>query len=283
MNTAVFHFASGHAFFTGLLLITGAAGLSVFSNAVTKRLTCVFYLLGAAFVTLSSTPVPYWCYGLMIIGSIAWFVSYFVESWKIWCRLGLIATCLLAGAFEIPFHVRRAPSPVQDRSLTIVADSITAGMGGSDKSERWPSIISRTHHLEVQDLSYPGETTSSALDRALDTKIESKLVVVEIGGNDLLGSTSARDFRDALDELLYYLTEGGRQVIMFELPLPPFRNEYGRIQRRLAIKHGAILIPKVNLLSILAPEANTVDTVHLTQKGHDAMASQVWSLIEPAY
>ena len=56
------------------------------------------------------------------------------------------------------------------------------------------------------------------------------MIVVEIGGNDILGGTPAKQFERDLDQLLSVLAvQENRQVLMFELPLPPFYNAYGRV------------------------------------------------------
>jgi acyl-CoA thioesterase-1 len=92
--------------------------------------------------------------------------------------------------------------------------------------------------------------------------------VVEIGGNDLLGGTPPPKFSQDLDALLAQLCKPGRQVVMFELPLPPLSHEYGRIQRSVARKHRVKLVPKWVLLSILAPKDATLDSIHLSETGH---------------
>ncbi len=70
---------------------------------------------------------------------------------------------------------------------------------------------------------------------------------------------------------------------MFELPLPPFRHEFGRVQRALARKYHVALIPKRVLLSVLAGSDSTVDTIHLTQAGQRRMATRVWRLLSGAF
>lgn len=70
---------------------------------------------------------------------------------------------------------------------------------------------------------------------------------------------------------------------MFELPLPPFCNEFGRVQRRLAAKHGVTLIPKRVFATVLAGEEATLDSIHLSRAGHERMAEVVWGLIRGAY
>jgi acyl-CoA thioesterase-1 len=69
---------------------------------------------------------------------------------------------------------------------------------------------------------------------------------------------------------------------MFELPIPPLYEGFGRVQRDLASRHGVALIPKRVLLSVVEAAEATIDSIHLTQQGHDRMASFVWALLEPA-
>ncbi len=47
-------------------------------------------------------------------------------------------------------------------------------------------------------------------------------------------------------------------------------------------RHGVALIPKRILLSVIEAADATVDSLHLTQQGHDRMAAVVWALLEPA-
>jgi acyl-CoA thioesterase-1 len=71
-------------------------------------------------------------------------------------------------------------------------------------------------------------------------------------------------------------------VAMFELPIPPLYEGFGRVQRDLASRYGVALIPKRILLSVIEAADATVDSLHLTQQGHDEMADVVWALLEPA-
>ena len=86
-----------------------------------------------------------------------------------------------------------------------------------------------------------------------------------------------------MNALLAELNKNDRQLVMFELPLPPFYHEYGRLQRAAARRHGIRLVPKRVFLSILAGNGSTLDTIHLSQAGHQQMAETVWQLIGPAY
>ena len=190
---------------------------------------------------------------------------------------------LIMALFELPFHLTHSLAPAKTRTMTVIGDSVTAGVDGDETSETWPSLFARQHQIEVQDISHIGETAASALKRARTQSIESAVVVVEIGGNDILGSTTTADFARDLEALLAFLESPDRQVIMFELPLPPFCHEFGRIQRTAAAKHNVTLIPKRVFLSVIAGSESTLDTIHLSQSGHQFMADTVWQSTKSAF
>ena len=283
MNWLVYHIASGHAFFSGVALIIVAGLASIRSTPIAKRLTVMAFLIGAIGIAISSTAIPYWYYGIATVATIVWLISGYLERWHRWGPIAVIGAWAIAATIELPYHITPSLAPASSRSMTVIGDSVTAGMGASDKSVRWPTLLAKEHNLNIQDISHPGETAASALKRAQSQQIVSSVVILEIGGNDLLGDTTSAEFSRDLDALLTYVRAPGRQVIMFELPLPPFRNEYGRIQRSLARKHCVALVPKRVFLSILAVNGSTVDTIHLTQAGHHRMAATVWNLVRSVF
>ncbi|MDP1563929.1 MAG: GDSL-type esterase/lipase family protein [Pirellulaceae bacterium] len=283
MNWLVYHITSGHAFFTGIALVILAVLVSSRNKPIANRIAVLAFLVGAVAIAISSTPIPYWYYVVALVPTVAWVISRYVKSWNRWAPTAMIAVWLVAAAIEIPYHITPALTPVTSRSITVIGDSVTAGMGVRDKSKKWPAILADQHGLAVQNISHMGETAATALKRVKKQGISAPIVIVEIGGNDLLGSTTSAEFELDLNALLAHITAPNRQVIMFELPLPPFCHEYGRIQRALARKHRVALIPKRIFLSVLAADDSTLDTIHLSQAGHDRMANCVWQLIGSAF
>ena len=208
-------------------------------------------------------------------------------------------------ALESPHQFSPRLAPRGNPPLYVIGDSVTAGMGGLEIT--WPKKLPDS--IEVHDLSRVGATAESALSRqAPQLPPDGGLVLIEIGGNDLLGvEGSARQFERDLEALLRHVcgsagaspsqagashsqagasqsqAETRRTVLMFELPLPPLHNEYGRIQRRLAARYGVRLIPKRVLMGVFAEGGATLDSIHLTEAGHRQMADEVWAVIGPAY
>lgn len=283
MNGLVYHIVSGHSFFTGVVLLVFAAAASTCSRPPRWRLTRCALFAGLIAVVVSSTAIPYWYYAIAMTATLAWIASRYKTHWRKRMSLLFAGAWLVAAAIELPYHVTPSLSPASSRKIAIIGDSVTAGVGGDEKSETWPSILAREYQLQVQDISHVGETAASALKRANSHSISADVVVVEIGGNDILGSTSSSQFGRDLDALLSHLKAPGRQVVMFELPLPPFYHEYGRMQRGVAAKHNTVLVPRHVFLSVLAGGDSTLDTIHLSQSGHQFMAETVWEVVKGAF
>jgi acyl-CoA thioesterase-1 len=104
-------------------------------------------------------------------------------------------------------------------------------------------------------------------------------VILEIGGNDLLGGTSIPKFREDLEKMLALVCGPRRRVAMIELPLPPFYNRYGMVQRALAKSHGVTLIPKRYLAKVISTPGATVDGLHLSNAGHALLARSLFEML----
>lgn len=283
MNPVVFHIVSGQSFFTGAVLVMLAAWLSMRTSHVTKRVMVLVFLLGVVAIVVSSTPLPYWFNGTAGVITLVWVCSCFVKKWRRWSAYAVIGVWALAMGLELPYHLKPTLKPAASQSMSVIGDSVTAGLDDGDKAETWPRILAREHNLMIQDISHVGDTVSTALKRVQKESINSSVVLLEIGGNDILGSTTTAQFTKDLEALPSELEAPGRQLIMLELPLPPFYHEYGRIQRNLARKHHVALVPKRVFLSIIAGNESTLDSIHLSQAGHQNMAVVVWGLVKPAY
>ena len=294
------HIASGQAFFTGVGLFVLAVLLSKWGR---RRWASVAWAVGLLLVAASAMPLPLTYYLVMGVVSLAWIVairrqthppnSEPAESENLTAspapsRLARTLTGVFLGGWligaglELPYHVTPTIPGASSPRLTILADSVTAGMG-EHEAVTWPVLFASAHPIEVVDLSRMGATAASATRLAECHPPAEGIVLLEIGGNDILGSTTVGQFERTLDELLRTVSRPGRQVVMLELPLPPLFNEYGRVQRRLASRYDVTLIPKRFLLDVLLSESTTLDSIHLSQEGHQRMADRVWDLLRASF
>jgi acyl-CoA thioesterase I len=284
MNYIIYHFISGQAFFSGICLIVLSCLLSLFRKKKGRNTFLrILVIAGAVFVFLSATPQPLWFYLAWMITFGIWLIFGYRKKHKtkqspLIYHVLLIIFCLAATIIEIPFHLRKFCLEKKFNSLCIIGDSLSAGIGG--KNERiWPRIIREKYQINVINLSQSGATSETAIEQAHKLKSLKALVLLEIGGNDLLRRVPVGEFENHLDMLIKSLSRPKHQLFMFELPLFPLCNEYGRIQRSVAMKYKVALIPKRFLSSILCAPGYTIDGIHLSPRGHKQMAETIWSLI----
>ena len=284
----VYHVASGQSFFTGAACLIVAVCLAALKkNRYTLMARNALVCLGGMLVFLSATPLSPWFYLLLLVASLLWLVG---ETFggrvsarlMLGLRIAVAIVWVAAGLVELPYHLSPRVPQLGHPVFGIIGDSITAGIG-EEKAVTWPRIFADRYGVVVHDHSRAGANVASALRQAASISSEERLVLLEIGGNDILGATTPAEFEAGLARLLRAVSRPGRVVVMLELPLPPTYNAYGRIQRRLARQYKTLLVPKRVLLGVLQRQGTTLDTIHLTRKGQEDMAEVVWNVVGAAY
>ncbi len=286
MNPIVFHLISGDAYFTGHALLL----LSLLScrqqRRRRKQFDALSGFLGVIFIALTAVPTSLIFYAVWLCIAVAWFIKRLRKSlFPPQRNLLLIFTLIVIAGSAISELLWKFP-PQFDRTvsptLIVFGDSVTAGIG-ENEAETWPSLLGAATNLEVIDYSKMGTTVGSELNSLAEKTLQPGLIIVELGGNDILGSTTVDEFRNQLDQFLHQLTATGQPVVMFELPVPPFLNCFGIAQRQIAMKHNVQLIPKRIFARVLAGNHSTLDSIHLSQEGHEFMAKLVWEQISPCF
>jgi hypothetical protein len=286
MHTIAMQFAAGKTLWVGLCLAVLACTLRYrYQRARPAAPLTVAAIAGGLLVVLSATPIPAWAYAVWSLALMAAVLSAErprLRGGRIH-RVSLAVLVLASGAIaacEVP-HWRVSMLPFS-RGLPVFVIGDSLAMSLETSVEPWPVQWAAKSGLRVKGLAAGGKRAQGALDDLHRIEGVEVCVLVEIGGNDVLGRTPAREFERDLRALLGDLCVPGRRVAMFELPLPPFHNAYGRIQRRYARQHGVVLIPKRCLADILADPRATVDGIHLSRVGHARMAALLASLMPEA-
>jgi acyl-CoA thioesterase-1 len=245
-------------------------------GALARSTSNIIVATGATFVVFSAAPFPWLVYlGWFCLVAVAWLVA----SRETRLR-HLILALLLLGSLSMALveYPRRLPQRIDaakcDR-LFVIGDSLS--MGADPPGKNWPELLGETIGLPTKNMSFGGAMLDTALTNAGRVDSENPLVILELGGNDLL--RARRDFEQNLERLLEAVCRPGRRVAMLELPLPPFFNAYGMAQRKLARMHGVTLIPKRYLAATLAAPGATVDGLHLSNAGHELLGKQLRDLI----
>jgi lysophospholipase L1-like esterase len=246
----LYHVYSGHLFFT-------AAAMFI-AGVLVSRLR-VLTLLAIPLAALSGTPMR-WPAAAIVLIAVAAYIAF---QKKTWARALAIGAALAAAGLELPHHLARPRVRIPER-LFVIGDSLASG--GFGESAAWPGRLAATN------LARPSDTAATAHDQValLPEPGKDDLVMIEIGGNDMMERVAAGTFGDGLEQILSDVRP--RRIVILELPLLPGAWRYGAAQRRLARSHGAVLVPKRIVARVLADRRNTSDGLHLNDRGHALLA-----------
>jgi acyl-CoA thioesterase I len=286
MNPVVLYFASGESFYAGVSLLLLAVALSRYlKRSWWLRLRNLAAWLGLALMVMACPPFSWTVDAISFAAFVLWFaVANQWLTWRgsEWRRLPgavLFIVLLTLAALELPR--RRIPVIVGVPSdhFVVIGDSISSGI--DPRVSAWPVVMQQLTNVPVKNLSRPGAQMVEAQDMAAKVTPEDRVVLIEIGGNDLLSGVSSVVFEKNLDATLSELVMPGRTIVMFELPLLPNRIAYGQIQRHLAAKYAVWLIPKRCFMEVIGGANATSDGLHLSETGAHRMATLVAAVLSP--
>ncbi len=286
MNPITLYLASGESLFTGGLLLIVAALLSFRKTSKWGlRFLNLLAWIALAMIVMASAPFHWAIYGGLAILFLAWFVAanarrlHRSSAHKTFAAL-LISLLLFMGITELRFRPTPVLAHANHRALYVVGDSISSGIVSGYPP--WPEVFQNTYGIHVVNLSQPGIGAAEAVAPARKIPDDDALVLIEIGGNDLLSGESTEDFRKDLLQLMTALWRPQRTLVMMELPLLPHRMGYGQVQRDLAEKYHVTLIPKRHFIHVLGGADATSDGLHLSEAGTKRMAEFVHEIVGPA-
>ncbi len=289
-------FSSGDAFFVGAALIAlGRATAWQFRTHRFAKWPRLVTVLGVLFIALSMTPLPWWLYGLCLIPPLVSLnVPFRAADQARWPRIvrrvqPIVEFMLLASVTAELIERHRLhvpPLATLPAEVHVIGDSLSAGIA-SEQERLWPNLLASEWHMPVRNYAQAGATTASAFRQAEEIECDDCLVLIEIGGNDLLSGRDSRQIEADLDRLLARLSppKGDRTLVMFELPVPPIPGgyEFARLQRRLAHRHAVRLIPRREFAKVLFTPGATTDGLHLSPTGHRALADLVLQMMSATH
>ena len=197
-------------------------------------------------------------------------------------------------AFVALFLAVVATSPVRAEQVQIVGfgDSLMAGFDlapGEGFTDRLQSALrAKGHDVVVANAGVSGDTSSGGLAR-LDWSVPdgTKLVILEIGANDMLRGIDPLMIEDNLDKMLARLKERKIPVLLAGMMAAPnlghaYGEAFGTLYPRLAEKYRVPFYPF--FLDGVAgnPALQLEDKMHPNAKGIDAIVERILPAVEKA-
>lgn len=189
-----------------------------------------------------------------------------------------------------------AASPVADRPLVVAfGDSLYAGYGVAQR-ESFPAQLERALAARgvaaaVHNAGVSGDTSAAGRRRlaftldGLDRKPD--LVMINLGGNDMLRGIDPKETRDNLDAICAELKRRGIPILLTGMVAAPnmgrdYADRFNPIYRDLAQRYDALLYPFFLDGVVLNRELMLPDSIHPNARGIDAIVGRVAPLVADA-
>lgn len=212
--------------------------------------------------------------------------------------LATSAALLLAGCGDSA----SAPQPVEDkpvaaaapevpvrspeRRILAIGDSLFAGYGLA-QNQAYPvrleaALRAQGINARIANAAVSGDTSAQIRQRltfALDNQpVKPDLVIVELGGNDMLRGLPPEETRANLDAILTELGKRGHKVLVMGMLAAPnlgadYRAKFDPIFPAMAKKHQASLVPFFLQAVIGKPELVQADRIHPTAPGIELLVA----------
>jgi acyl-CoA thioesterase I len=194
-----------------------------------------------------------------------------------------IARCLCAVAAVVAAACgspREAAVPAGSVVL-VLGDSISAGYG-VEPDEAWPARLAQRTGWRIVAAGINGDRTSGGRQRlpALIDEHRPALVLIELGGNDLLRGVPAAQIAGNLDAMIEKARAGGARVALMAAPQPSVLGAVtglaaATLYADLAKRRKVPLIERA-LPSVLSDEDLRQDAIHPNAAGHGALAERAF-------
>jgi acyl-CoA thioesterase-1 len=174
----------------------------------------------------------------------------------------------------------------EERAVLAFGDSLFAGYG-LDEGESYPSRLERALrargiNARIANAGVSGDTSAGGLQRLAFTlnsqKRKPDLVIISLGGNDMLRGLPPEETRENLDGILAELKKQRIPVVIMGMLAAPnmggdYRRRFDPIYPALAREYGAGLVPFFLKPLLGHPERVQKDHVHPTIDGVEAMVA----------
>jgi acyl-CoA thioesterase-1 len=189
----------------------------------------------------------------------------------------LLALIVLAGCGDkVPRVARLAPSDV----IVAFGDSITFGTGANE-SESYPVVLSSLIGRAVVKSGVPGEVTAGGLARLPGVLEEHspKLVLLCLGGNDMLRKHNEAETKSNLRTMIKMLKDKSIAVVLIGVPKPALITSAPEFYTEIAKEFGIPYESKI-VTSVLYNPDEKADPIHPNAKGYRRMAEAIAALLK---
>lgn len=194
-------------------------------------------------------------------------------------RLAVLALVLVtSGCGKSP----KLPHLGSEDVIVAFGDSLTYGTGAAE-NESYPAVLAQLTARQVVRSGVPGEVTAQALRRlpGVIAEHQPKLMIVCLGGNDMLRKVSEAETRANLRAIIGAIRERGIAVVLIGVPRPALLASppefYSELAKEFAVPYEGGIVKDV-----LYSAGMKSDAIHPNAQGYRRMAEALAKLLHKA-
>lgn len=168
--------------------------------------------------------------------------------------------------------------------VVALGDSLTFGYGAS-RGKDYPSMLVQKTGWEIVNMGVNGDTTQNVLDR-LDVIIDlkPKLVLLGIGGNDVLRQVDKATTKNNLSKIIERLQSAKIETVLIAQPHLSASAFFGRasdnpVYKQVAQDKGVLLFSDV-WSQILSDKRLKSDQIHANDTGYAQFADSLYEFLQ---
>lgn len=193
--------------------------------------------------------------------------------------LGLVLALTACGEAE------KLPALPSGSVVLALGDSLTAGTGVTPE-QAWPALLAQRTGWQVVNGGVSGDTSAQGLQRlpALLDEHQPALVLVTLGGNDMLRHLPVRELEENLARIVMKCKAEGVKVVMVATPQPSLA---GAVLRNLPVPDfyrrvaGSQQVPLIEdaIAEVLSDPVLKGDQIHPNAEGHARLAGKIYAAL----
>ena len=198
-----------------------------------------------------------------------------IQQW-ICCALLVLLVSFLTSCQTQPKPLKPLAA---DDVIVAFGDSLTYGTGAK-RTESYPHILMRLIGRTVINAGVPGEDTSQSLQRISEVleNYQPKLVILCIGGNDMLRRQPLDKTKNNLRRLIQAIQASGSQVLLIGVPTPTLSLRMPTFYQEVADELKVPVDMKL-MSNLFRVQENKFDYIHFNDQGYQAMAQGIAALL----